>query len=403
MGMLDRRRFLAGLASTGSGISLARAQPIEPARPREPIPAAAASGMRFVWYGSSASVPGVRRQIEPDPQGNWYNTLTGQRVFREFDTPSSSGAGFVVFDVLSAEDNRFLSWMTTHLIRPDVGNATTITDANGILSGMPTFGDVWFPPPQLAGFADQNEPDLRVLRGPASVGGKTYQALRFQSRGPDGWAQYTYDLDSGLLLVSSSTTQGGPVLTLDPSRRPVLGAGNTLLTYTQFSGARRTTLPGPDAAYPAQVRRLRAFQYNGTRGIVMAGSDLQLPPTGLSIRYDITSNSGSYLNARMTVSGLTGGTSERLIPAGVIGSLWMEPDVIGRYRAGQVLDRDALTGVQTLVFEQQSDLVLLGTRTALAQQTFGYNRRSGILTRSELRQQVGPATDIIAMQLAGTQ
>src|SRR5262245_5440862 len=176
-------------------------------------------GMRLVWFGSSASIPGERSQIVPDPNGEWVNRRTGQR-YRQFDTPSASGAGYTVGDVLAADGNGILSWITSLLLHTDQNNVTSFIDANGGLTRTQHIGDFYVSPAQLAAFTDRNEDGMRVLRMPYQLGGRTYRALRFQLQVGDGWSQHTYDLDTGLLLVGSSTGQGGPTV--------VIGAGNRI-------------------------------------------------------------------------------------------------------------------------------------------------------------------------------
>src|SRR5665213_249922 len=44
------------------------------------------AGERVVWLGSSASIPGERYQIVPDPNGGWINKRTGQH-YTQFETP----------------------------------------------------------------------------------------------------------------------------------------------------------------------------------------------------------------------------------------------------------------------------------------------------------------------------
>jgi hypothetical protein len=399
---LTRRGFF-GATLTAAGTFtpfLAFAQEFE-ARPASKN-AADLSGTRLVWFGASASIPGVRSQIEPDDQGNWVNRLTGQR-FRQFDTPGPAGAGFMVFDVLSSEEKQRLSWSSSLLIHADAGNATTFVSANGFLSATQMLGDFWMPPAQLANFSDQNAGSMRVLRAPYSLDGKTYRAIRIQFQNADGWSQTTYDLESGLLLVSSSTTQSGPVLTLDPNNLPAVAAGNTLLTYTKIAGIRRTSLPGPGERYPAPLRRARTFNYTGSRGVIMAGTGIQVPPSPIQVRYDIADNEGPYLTARVTVTGPTGGSYELLIPAGVIGSLWMNPETLAGYKAGQVIDQDPLTGVRAIAMGTRDNLAFVSLQTGLAQQSFGYDRRTGVLSRSELRTQIGPATDVLTAQIVSMQ
>src|SRR5262245_61513791 len=103
MSKLTRRRLVGSALATAAGAwpLLGRAQPLElpaavtrpdlflpPPNAQAPGSAPAGSGalqagMRFVWFGASASIPGERSQIVPDPDGNWINQRTGQR-YRQF-------------------------------------------------------------------------------------------------------------------------------------------------------------------------------------------------------------------------------------------------------------------------------------------------------------------------------
>lgn len=358
--------------------------------------------MRILWLGAAASVPGERSQIVPAADGAWINQQTGQR-YQEFNTPGPAGAGYTIADIHGSSGNSVLAWLTSMLIHADQGNATSFIDAGGSLSTTQNVGDYWMPPAQLATFTDRHDTGVRIMRTPHTLGGRTYRAVRIQVQVSGGWAQNTYDLDTGLLLVGSSTGQGSPTLVRGPGNVINAGAGSTQMTFTQIAGSRQTDLPGPGSVYPNTLRQLRALTYAGSRGFVMPGT--QVPATPLQLRYDVVGNSGAYLNARMTVSSAGQGSDvrERTFPAGVIGSLWMDPAVLGRYGANQVLDQDPVAGVQTISLGRQGDVAFVALQTRLARQTFGYDLRSGLLTQAEQRQQIGPSTDVLAVRLTGTQ
>jgi hypothetical protein len=399
---ISRRGFVAGsLASANclvaSGVG---AQPVPPSITKPGAAGADLSpGTRLVFLGAAATIPGEREQIEPDANGEWINRRTGQR-YRQFETPGPAGAGYVVIDVLAAEPGRFVLWFTSLLMNIDIGAAGSFIDANGLTTGTQNIADYWVSPTYLATLPDRNQQGLRVLRMPYVLDGRTYRAIRIQSYSGGGWSQNTYDLETGVLIAAGSTTQGGPVSTLDPNKRIVRGAGSTLLTFTRFAGRRRTSLPGPGLSYPEAVRRLRSVSYAGTRTVTVAGNPA--PPLPVQLRYDVSANSGAYLNARMHV---TGGAMplDRVIPAGMIGSLWMPPELFAAYSPGQTLDRDPVTKVDTIVAGRQGNLLVVLAQTPLARQTFAYDARSGLLTQAEQRQQIGLATDVLWVQLAGTQ
>jgi len=398
---ISRRRFIGAVAANAGLLlsPLARSEDLVPppsadaAMLWEPQPR-----MRLIWVGAAASIPGAREQIEPDPNGAWINKRTGER-YSQFETPGPAGAGFVVADVLAADPGGFLVWFTSLLIPLEGGGATRFIEANGLACGPQNIFDYWVAPARLTGFRDVNESRLRVLHMPYGLDGRSYRAIRIQTQSGNGWSQNTYDLDSGLCLFTSTTVQGGPVRVLDPDNRIGTGAGNTLVTYAKLAGVRATSLPGPGAVYPESVRRLRSLTYSGTRTYTIPGT--HVAPFPVQLRYDVVSNAGAYLNASVSISGVQG-AYDRVIPAGVIGSLWTSPESLARYSAGQVLDRDSVTGVETVASGRQGNLALLALQTRLARQTFGYDLRSGLLMRAESRQQIGIVTDALAVELAGT-
>jgi hypothetical protein len=420
------RRTLLGAIAAGAALSRdlpAGAQDLQPpplpvpgglppplppsAGAREPAPANTIlqPGMRLVWFGGAASIPGERNQLVPDPNGGWKNRVTGQR-YNEFDIPGPAGVGFGVMDVLAAGPDGFLLGFSQLLMHTDAGNATTFIDTNGMVTGPSNIGDYWVSPARLATLTDTDDGRSRIMRMPYVLDGRGYRVVRLQSQNGDGWNQTTYDLDSGLQLVFSSSAEGAPVLIRSPANLLAQGAGSTMLTYGQFVGARHTNLPGPGSRFPDAIGQVRAFVYTGTRGIFMSGSDLQVPPGPIEIRYDVTNSSQSYLAARMSTTGVVGAPPspvERIIPAGTFGSLWMNPNTLVGYRQGELLDQDPITGVQVAVVGRRNNLVTIAAKTGLAQYTCGYDPRSGLLRFADLRTQVGPATDILSVQLASTQ
>jgi len=416
MFQVTRRRTLAGALGFALFPRAAFAQQALSTPPGAAASAMPQPGMRIVWWGGAASIQGERQQLEPDDNGEWVNKATGER-FHQLETPGPAGMGFVVVDVLAAGAEGALLNLTQLLLHTDQNNATSITDFNGLASapqraedfslGSSFLGDnFWLPPAFLATLADRNEAGLRILHMPYPLAGKTYRAVRVQAQTSAGWSQSTFDLDSGLMLVFSSTTQGGPVQVLGPQNQIQTGVGSTLLTYEQFVGARRTNLPGPGSRFPDSVRRWRAFSYSGTYATVIQGVDMQLPAYPIQMRYDVTGGGGNFLSANLTTLGLPGAFPTpvgRTIVAGAIGSLWVDPGALAALTPGQVIDNDVAIGMQVSCIGRQNNQTFLGFATALTQQSFGYDTRTGLLTWFENRMSLAPATITTTMQFAGAQ
>jgi hypothetical protein len=403
MARLTRRDFVRGTLAT-IGAAGAAALPPRSAGADVQVPAAGNGsilqpGLRIVWFGEAASIPGSYTSLEPDPNGQWVNKSTGQR-FNESAVPGGGGAGYTVSDIIAAGPTGFLIWDTSLLIHTDQGNVASFIDSYGVVAGPTNVTDYWIAPANLAAMAETNTPSYRVLRGPYLLDGRNYRVVHIQVESNSGWTQETYDLDTGLLLVESTAAQGQAVLTRQPGNTVGTGAGSMELTFSRLSAMRRTNLPGPGESYPASLRNAHSLFYAGSRTSIIPGPPL--PSFQVQTRYDIESNPGPYLTARLSTAG-SPDTQERLVPAGVIGSFWMNPQYLSRLGANQMLDQDPVTGVQTISAGQRSGFAYLMLQTGLARTTMGYDLRNGMLGYVEFRQQVGPATNIITMQLAGVQ
>jgi hypothetical protein len=358
-------------------------------------------GTRIIWGGGAASIPGERSQLELDYNGIWLNKRTGER-YSQFETPGAAGAGYVVADVLIAEPTGFLLWLSQLQIHPEAGGVTSFTDSDGVLAGAQNIHDFWVAPAQLARLADRITADSRVLHMPYLLDGESYRAVRIQNKTGGDWSQHTYHLDSGLCLTASSTVQGKPVLIFGLSRTLETGAGSTQVSYLRIVGIRKTALPGPGEAYPRSVRRLRRMSYSGTSSVMVGSAGVRPQTFPIRIDYNIGANAGDYLTARRRVSGVPE-PRDRVIPAGVVGSLWMNPETLARFRPGQTLDHDPIIGLRTQFVSRLGRLAAVENQTALAHYSFGYDADNGLLTRAVLRTQTGITTKIVTVQLTGTQ
>jgi hypothetical protein len=384
---MSRRHLLTGVA----GLAVLGSMPI--AQALSPLPLR--PGARLVWRGGAASIPGTNSQIAPDANGGWVDEQTGER-YSEFDTPGAAGAGYVVIDVLAANGDSYLLWVSILLSDGDFGAANSFIDANGLIAGADNIADYWVSPQRLDAIADTDQPDLRVLRMPYRLNGKSFRAIRIQNRSRTGWSQHTYDLDSGLGIATGSTTQGGPVSMLGAGNTITQGEGNTQLTFTRLAGTRHTGLPGAGEAYPDRIAAYRRFDYSGTRTVAVQGAqDFSVP---VALRYDVLANEGAYLRANLGIAGVAG-SRERIIPAGVIGALWMNPETLAEMTDGGSLDHDRITGVTATCLGHDGNLITLALRARHAQHAFSYDLRSGLLVAADLRQQNGLASDILTVRL----
>lgn len=378
-----RRTFLASGAAAAAVAAFIRDAGAE----ERPGP-----GARLTWYGQTASIPGTYNQLAPDADGEWIDQRTGER-YTEFPTPGAAAAGFVTLDLESTEGGELVLWMT--LLLAQGSRASGFIDANGLV-GTRSVADYWISPEKLAELAPRATGSPRVIRGPYTAGGKTYDVVRIQSQSGGGWSQHTYDLKSGVCLASGTTVVGAAPLVRDTGNMTGRGAGSTSISWLRIAGLRRTSLPGPGARFPGAVMSLRTVRYSGTRSAGAAGSSpLTLP---IDATFTIRSARPTHLTAGLVLPGA--GDLERVVVPGVIGSLWMDPATLTSSGRGSRLDTDSLTGVEAIALGEQSGTVSFSLHAGAARRTYGYDPRSGLLTRFEFRQRAGLADEVTAMRLA---
>jgi hypothetical protein len=349
-------------------------------------------GARLTWYGQTASIPGTYNQLAPDANGEWLDERTGER-YTEFPTPGAAAEGFVTLDLESTEGGEFVLWMT--LLLAQGGRANAFIDANGLV-GSRSVADYWVSPEELAKLVPRSFGSPRVIRGPYSAGGKTYDAVRIQSQSGGGWSQHTYDLRSGVCLASGTTVVGASPLIRDTGNTMGRGTGSTSISWLRIAGLRSTSLPGPGARFPDHVMNLRTVRYSGTRSVGAVGSSkLNLP---IEATFAIRSARPTHLTAGLNLPGV--GNLDRVVPPGVIGSLWMDPTKFMSHGRGARIDSDPLTGVEAYAVGDRGGMATFALQAGTARRTYGYDPRSGLLSHFDFRQRTGFADEETVMRLS---
>ena len=62
-------------------------------------------------------------------------------------------------------------------------------------------GEYWSSPRKLAAMPDGTQEGVTVVHGPYTLNGTTYSAVRITTPTKGGSTQYTFDVDSGMLLI----------------------------------------------------------------------------------------------------------------------------------------------------------------------------------------------------------
>ncbi|HSD58428.1 MAG TPA: hypothetical protein VLB04_09625 [Methanotrichaceae archaeon] len=109
----------------------------------------------------------------------------------------SAGNGLEQADLVALEDGQAATYTQTYV--PDTLNAWRVAASGGSVAPEGC-GEFWCSPDVLKSIPEKADDDLTVRRLPVTVGGKEYQAIRFDFRNENYEMALVYDLDTGVLL-----------------------------------------------------------------------------------------------------------------------------------------------------------------------------------------------------------
>ncbi len=320
-----------------------------------PAPEWVKPGVRVTFYGAAASTNESRGRLVEDPTGPWEDKKTGKR-YRDTEesgegNPTSSGEGLSQIDIISVEGKSVVAMVQLYLIIRTSGAIYPV----GV--GMPTVGnaanleDFWVHPDALQKLIGLDVEGLRALRGPVTLGERTYDAVMIESTTGGGHSISMYDLATGLLLKQSTTTAGAfDVVRLPTDTTP--RQGNTQRTVTRLAGVREIGAPLAGGRPPDWVGTSRAMTYAGSTQLTnpVDGMDLGAAPTQIDVAFGRRGE--AWQECRTTCTMVIGGmqnTSQDAGVAGGMGLFWADPKKLAALEPGKVIDEDPLTGIRTTV------------------------------------------------------
>ena len=374
--------------------------PVVPAGNGE-FPAWLRPGARATYFSGQATMPGVSTQLIPDESGFGWRDGNG-RTYREEDVPSTGGGGLTQYDFVQVAADCVAAMMTVHVFT-DVGlRTTTLTSTQAQVGDRNGLTDLWVPPAKLRAMLEQESPGFRVRRVKYPLEGRTYDALVQQIKGEGSWQRYTYDLDTGLMLVFSASSTGAAVMTRDGNRLQQ-GAGGTTITSVVLRNLRQVTLPWTGQQAADWLQPGKTLEYRGTLANSLAAGTL--PPWGFAIAATVERRLGDCALTKL-VTRIDYGTGQpqdspsvAAYGPGSFGHLAIDPARLAKLQAGQVYDRDPLTGRQLGCAAVDGRTVTLLEQGPMDLQRYTYDRQSGMLVVFAQQQQQGPAVISIEARL----
>ena len=227
---------------------------------------------------------------------------------------------------------------------------------------------------------------------PVQFNGQTVEVVASATFSGGNYIGYTYDLATGLLLVSGTMFASPGVLVTDPSGNLLdQASGAVALSHRQFVGIRQVDVPWansplPDWLGPGWVGTYQGesrVEYDQSSGLpALAGQ----PVTVQQVIDRRVGNAviGRELAQFGTTQGLppTETTTDRAFGSAVFDGIWLPPESFTQMQPQQVLDQDPTTG-RTVVFGGiQGGVAVVISSGQVDRLEQYYDVSSGLLTSS---------------------
>lgn len=372
-------------------------------------PAWVQPGTRLTFYGAAASVAQSGYTYVEDENGDWVEPVSGKRYRRTDqgdnpeDMPTAAGEAFTQTDVLAVEGTDVV--LATTLYGIDLlARQYTLTPLGGSRQAGTVVDGAWVNPDALRSVLTTGYGDFMVLHGPYVLSGTTYDAISFVAKSGGAYQSSTYDLGSGALLSTNSSTQGTGSPIRGPNDNP---QGNVQLSLTRLVGVRQRSLPGTGAPLPPWVASTPQLTYKGTytqANPADPGAGTWVYPMQSTITFTEVGSTWAAFTSRTVVD--VNGIAQPTDGAGVTGSTglyWYDPTSLLAMSPGDLVDEDPATGarlsVESVAPAASGTLVTLTTAMNGVTVRAGYDRDRGLLLTLEIVQAVTGGT--IQLQLAG--
>jgi hypothetical protein len=372
-------------------------------------PAWVQAGTLMTYYGAAASIAGSYYTYVEDPAGDWKDPVTGKRYKRTnegddpADMPTAAGEAFSQTEVLAVEGTDVV--ISTTLYSIDLlARQYTLTPMGGSRQAGAVVDGAWVNPDALKQVLATGVGDRMILRGPYVLGNASYDAIAFISKSEGAYQSSAYDLPSGALLATNSSTKGEDSPITGNKDNP---QGNNQLSLTKLAGVRQRALPGIGAPPPPWVASGKQLTYRGTYTQVNPADPSAGPwvlPMQSTIAFGEVGSSWAAFTSQTVIE--VNGQGQPSQGAGVTGSTglyWYDPATLAAMSPGSLLDEDPITGARVTVesVDPAGSGMLVTISTAMNGVTVraGYDRDSGVLMTLEVVQSVTGGT--IQLRLEG--
>ncbi|MBL8739144.1 MAG: hypothetical protein JNL12_22145, partial [Planctomycetes bacterium] len=325
------------------------------------------------------------------------------RTYREDQVPSTGGGGLTQYDFVNVAPDCVAATMTIHTYIDAGLQTTTQTGISPLVGDQNGFTDLWVPPAKLRAMAEQQGGGLTVRRVKYPLNGRTFDALVTQTKSDSGYQRYTYDMETGLMLVFSASSTSANVATRVGSTIQQ-GAGGTTITSVVLKNLRMVSLPWSGQNAPQWLQAGKRLDYAGTYQNSLTEGTMAPWRYGMSIQ--LTEVRGACAAAKLQTqidygsgAGPQTTDSQAIYGPASFGNVYLDARALQRLQRGQELDRDPVTGRRLVFVGSDARTATILEQGPVDQQSYTFDLQSGVLVATSQRQQQGPAVIRIDLQL----
>ena len=389
MTRLPRASLVAFLIVSSS--AFARQNPLAPNNPapangQANFPAWLRPGVRISYNSGDSTIPNTPLALQPDGKGNW--TDTAGRSFK----PGVGGVGVTAIDIVDVTADTLAADARAYMNIDTNTGEHQFMSSTGILGTANGLTDFWIPPARLRAMRDGNENGVQIVKAPYPLNGRNIDAVSITTT-QAGYTRYVYDVETGLMIVSSSAHKNE-------------ATNSTLISHAQLIDVRPRNLPWGNDPLPDWMGPNHQLDYQGVYNTIIPGVGEN--PWRYAISFALGERHGNAVRVQQSSTIDQGNgqqpsqsQSERVFGPGGIGPIYISPQTLARLQPNQVIDEDAPTRSRISFVGFQNNLAFIAEQRGTETYQFGYDTQSGVLRMIYLEQQkVGGSSLRVQLQLA---
>ncbi len=197
------------------------------------------------------------------PDANGWLLRDGQ-WYRVESTGGSGGVGYEQLDIQSVTNDAIVADVR-YFLTNDLERNINVASTSGVVTGNgDALGAYWVAPARLAALQEGYDGVTRIFRGQRQFNGQSLEVVASATFSQGTYQGFTYDLATGLLLVSGSLIAGPGVLVTDDDGNLLDSArGAVSLSHKQLVGTRQLDVPWVNSALPEWVAAGGVISYRG--------------------------------------------------------------------------------------------------------------------------------------------